>query len=124
MPQQPNLVATKTVQAHVCIFDLQKHPERPEASGAKPDIVLKGHDKEGYGLAWSTLQEGRLLSGSDDAKVCLWDVNAAKTSLDATTIFNGHTDVVEDVAWHMHNEQWFGSVGDDRMMMIWDARTS
>ena len=31
---------------------------------------------EGYGLAWSPLLEGHLLSGSDDANICLWDISA------------------------------------------------
>jgi len=124
MPQQPNIVATKTVSANVCVFDLDKHPARPEESGAHPEMLLKGHTKEGYGLSWSTLNKGKLLSGSDDNKVCIWDVDTANTTQDATTIFTGHTDVVEDVCWHMHSEQWFGSVGDDKMMMIWDTRNN
>lgn len=33
-----------------------------------------GHQMEGYGLAWSPLLEGHLLSGSDDAHICLWDI--------------------------------------------------
>merc|ERR1711956_149295 len=30
--------------------------------------------------------------------------------------------VVEDVAWHLHNSSLFGSVGDDCKLMIWDTR--
>ena len=30
---------------------------------------------EGYGLAWSPLLEGHVLSGSDDANICLWDIS-------------------------------------------------
>lgn len=69
MPQQPNLVATKNVNSTVCIFDLDKHPERPESNVMQPDLVLDGHTKEGYGLNWSPLCRGHLLSGSDDHKV-------------------------------------------------------
>lgn len=39
-------------------------------------------------------------------------------------IFNGHNAVVEDVAWHVLHEAVFGSVGDDRKLMIWDTRTN
>lgn len=35
-----------------------------------------------------------------------------------------HTAAVEDVSWHLENENLFGSVGDDHMLMIWDLRTS
>jgi histone-binding protein RBBP4 len=34
----------------------------------------------------------------------------------------GHEDVVEDVAWHMHHKNIFASVGDDKLIMIWDSR--
>ena len=30
---------------------------------------------EGYGLAWSPLLEGHVLSGSDDANICMWDIS-------------------------------------------------
>lgn len=41
-----------------------------------PDIRLTGHEQEGYGLAWSPFKPGYLLSGSDDQRICMWDVNA------------------------------------------------
>ena len=49
-----------------------------------------------------------------------------KTSnvLNPTATYTGHTNVVEDVAWHLHNPQLFGSVGDDCKLMIWDTRDS
>jgi WD40 repeat protein len=34
-----------------------------------------GHKTEGYGLAWSPFISGHLLSGSDDAQICLWDIS-------------------------------------------------
>lgn len=53
---------------------------------------LTGHDDEGYGLCWSTIDEGKLLSGSDDSKICMWDINSGNT---VGTVYKGHTDVVE-----------------------------
>jgi WD40 repeat protein len=38
-------------------------------------MLLPGHKTEGYGLAWSPFQSGHLLSGSDDAQICLWDIS-------------------------------------------------
>ena len=38
-------------------------------------VVHAGHEMEGYGLEWSPLLEGHLLSGSDDAHICLWDIS-------------------------------------------------
>ena len=47
-----------------------------------------------------------------------------KTSnvLNPTATYTGHTNVVEDVAWHLHNNSLFGSVGDDCKLLIWDTR--
>lgn len=45
----------------------------------KPDIRLTGHKVEGYGLSWNQQKGGFLLSGSDDAQICIWDVNATTT---------------------------------------------
>jgi|Transcript_11806 histone-binding protein RBBP4 len=128
MPQNPSVIATKTVSAEVLLFDYTKHPSKPDDSGlCRPDLRLLGHKTEGYGLSWSAHREGHLLSGSDDAQICLWDVSgmtakSAKGSLDAKAIFKGHQNVVEDVAWHRRQPDIFGSVGDDQMLMLWDAR--
>ena len=35
-----------------------------------------------------------------------------------------HTGVVEDVAWHLRHEYLFGSVGDDKQLLIWDLRSN
>lgn len=38
-----------------------------DANGeCNPDLRLKGHHKEGYGLSWNPLVNGHLLSASDD----------------------------------------------------------
>lgn len=51
-----------------------------------------------YGLAWSPFLEGHLLSGSDDAQICLWDITGATkgvASLQARDIYTDHGGVVE-----------------------------
>lgn len=76
MPQDPFVIATKTVSAEVYVFDYSKHDSKPSPDGVcKPDLRLTGHKTEGYGLAWSPFQAGHLLSGSDDAQICLWDIS-------------------------------------------------
>nr|CAD7433113.1 unnamed protein product [Timema monikensis] len=126
MPQNPCVIATKTPSSDVLVFDYTKHPSKPDPSGeCHPDLRLRGHQKEGYGLSWNPNLNGYLLSASDDHTICLWDINATPRDnriIDAKTIFTGHTAVVEDVAWHLLHESLFGSVADDQKLMIWDTR--
>jgi histone-binding protein RBBP4 len=52
MPQNQDLIATKTVRGEVYIFDRTKHPLKPAKEGeCIPDLKLKGHQKEGYAFA-------------------------------------------------------------------------
>lgn len=37
-------------------------------------------------------------------------------------VYKGHTNVVEDVCWHQFNPHIFGSVGDDKQLILWDTR--
>jgi histone-binding protein RBBP4 len=130
MPQNSFVIATKSPSADVLVFDVSKHPSEPkENSGCTPQFRCTGHESEGYGLAWSPLKDWHLLSGSDDHLICLWDLGEAasagkkgENTVPATSIRCGHTDVVEDVAWHCHNQELFGSVGDDKQLLIWDLR--
>uniref|UniRef100_A0A5K3FKB4 WD_REPEATS_REGION domain-containing protein n=1 Tax=Mesocestoides corti TaxID=53468 RepID=A0A5K3FKB4_MESCO len=127
MPQNSCVIATKTPSADVLVFDYTKHPSKPDPSGlCEPELRLRGHQKEGYGLSWNPNLNGYLLSASDDYTVCMWDINTTPKEgriIDAQTIFTGHTSVVEDVAWHPLHESIFGSVADDKRLMIWDTRS-
>uniref|UniRef100_A0A4W6FR38 Histone-binding protein RBBP4-like N-terminal domain-containing protein n=1 Tax=Lates calcarifer TaxID=8187 RepID=A0A4W6FR38_LATCA len=124
----PCIIATKTPTSDVLVFDYTKHPSKPDASGeCHPDLRLRGHQKEGYGLSWNSNLSGCLLSASDDHTICLWDISAVpkeRKTVDAKTIFTGHTAVVEDVSWHLLHESLFGSVADDQRLMIWDTRSN
>lgn len=67
MPQNPHIIATKTPSSDVLVFDYTKHPAKPDPSGeCNPDLRLRGHQKEGYGLSWNSNLSGHLLSASDD----------------------------------------------------------
>ncbi|XP_021900342.1 WD-40 repeat-containing protein MSI3-like [Carica papaya] len=126
MPQNPALIGAKTSGCEVLVFDYVKQATKQPGGECDPDLRLRGHDKEGYGLSWSPFKEGYLLSGSQDHKICLWDVSAVAQNkiLDALHVYQAHETVVEDVTWHMKNENIFGSAGDDCQVMIWDLRTN
>ncbi|KAG3109472.1 Histone-binding protein [Phytophthora idaei] len=124
MPSDELIVATKTPHAEVHVFDISKRPSQPEEnSGCNPDFRLLGHTKEGYGLCWDPHQPFHLISGSDDAIICEWDLRNAGKSVQPLHKYSGHSDVIEDVAWHMHHTKIFGSVGDDKKLLIWDMRS-
>ena len=94
MPQSHNIIATKTTSGEVHIFDYFKHPTKPANDQVKPDLRLLGHKKEGFGLAWNPVHGGLLLSGSDDALICIWDVNKPNqlnSSIDPLHTFDAHT---------------------------------
>lgn len=127
MPQNPFVVATKTIQSDLFVFETSRHPLKPPADGkCTPQLRLRGHKKEGYGVSWSPLEHGKLVSGAEDHLICTWDIQDSNVKgggyLDPTGVFEGHTSVVEDVAWHVHVPKVFGSVGDDRKLMLWDTR--
>ncbi|KAK3028493.1 hypothetical protein RJ639_040062 [Escallonia herrerae] len=126
MLQNPSIVAAKTSSAEVYVFDCAKRPMNDEGGSCDPDLKLRGHDKEGYGLSWSPFKQGYLLSGSNDCKICLWDVSSMPIDklLDASYVYKEHETVVEDVSWHLQNASLFGSVGDDCKLIIWDLRTN
>jgi len=120
MPQNPTIIATKTVSGDVHIFDYTKHESN---STAGPNLRLKGHEQEGYGLSWSKLTEGELLSCADDGIICRWSVASGQSqTLNAGAKYLAHEGVVEDVAWHEHHPFVFASVGDDKRLMTWDTR--
>jgi WD40 repeat protein len=122
MPQNPCLIASRTVAGEVHVFDYTKHPLQPNPDNlARPDIRLKGHTREGYGLSWNNHAKGLLLSGAEDHLICLWDVTAASKenrTLNPRSIFRGHGAVVGDVAWHVLHDSIFGSVGDDKRLLM------
>jgi len=131
MPQNHFIVASRGPNPELYIWDVSRHPSFPEDNSvfAPQGVLVGGHTREGYGLAWSPHTEGRLISGSEDGSVCLWDVTAsiAKGSKSGTQInplstFRCHTDVVEDVDWHPKDANLIGSVGDDCRICIWDVR--
>ena len=135
MPQQCNLIATKTISGEVHIFDYFKHipkteshtHSKPEAHPhPKPELKLIGHEYEGYGLSWNPQQKGYLVSGSDDRRICLWDIEGTvhtSSTIEPIRKYDYHSKVVQDVSWHKVYSHLFASVGDDQQICLWDIRS-
>ncbi len=126
MPLQYNVIATNTNSGEVHIFDYFKHPTKPlPQDQPRPELRLMGNDREGYGLAWNPSRRGVVASGSNNGRICLWDIEAATqvgARMDALEKFEAHTGAVEDVAWHRFHNTILASVGDDRRLSVWDTR--
>ena len=126
MPQDQKIIATKTTSGDIDIFDYYKHPKIPTNDEVKPDMKLKDHDQEGYGLAWNPIKKGLLLSGSDDQKACIWDITeqpSNQINVEPLHSLNAaHNAIIEDVAWNYFDQNIFTTVGDDKKLKIWDMR--
>ena len=125
-PHNKFLIATKTVDADVLVFDTTRHPTTPVGPEVDYLLKLRGHTKEGYGLEWSPIKKGYLASAADDGTICIWDTNqsarADEKTLDPIHQLDAHESVVEDVAWHAKHGDVFASVADNKEMMLWDLR--
>ncbi|CAO3599297.1 unnamed protein product [Absidia cylindrospora] len=124
-PDNPDIIATKTREGPVLIFD-RSNP----VPNADPIIQLTGHTKEGYGLAWNphSGKSNHLLSAGFDHLICHWEIGLTPDSGGDKTLapyqrYEAHTDCVEDISWNATNDSVFASVADDRKLIIWDSRT-
>ena len=70
-PQNANIIATMCTDGRVMIWDRTKHLSVPTGT-VNPQMELLGHTKEGFGISWSTHDNGHLATGSEDETVRLW----------------------------------------------------
>ncbi|KAJ6234026.1 wd40 repeat family [Anaeramoeba flamelloides] len=113
----PDIFATKAGNGMVYIYSISRHNNNPV-------LTCRGHTKEGYGISWNSHRRGRLLSGSYDDRICIWDISHAESrEIDPIHRIDSHSGIVEDVQWNPNNTNEFASVGDDRKLMIFDERT-
>lgn len=95
MPQNHFIVASRGPNSEIYIFDLSKHKSLPDLNTDvfSPQIVLIGHEKEGYGMVWSSMNTGHLATASFDTTVRLWDTShqilSTKSHISTTTTATG-----------------------------------
>ncbi len=68
-PDKTSIIATKATNGEINIYDYSKIKGKKKKSLIKPDLRLRGHSQKGYGLDWSTLKEGLIISGAEDSNV-------------------------------------------------------
>lgn len=127
MPQNPNIIATMSSNATAQVFDRSKHPLMPKDNEFIPQIILRGHSKEGFGLNWSPILEGNLATASEDCTVCVFDIKGftqdSRYDMQPIRTFSHHTATVNDVEYHPTLPQIIGTVSDDLTLQILDTRS-
>lgn len=115
MPQDTNIIATINGKGTVYIYD----QSMDQTDGLK--LTLDYHKQNGYGLSFNSNDEGKLLSGSDDTTVALWDVTG-KLLAPISVWTESHSDIVNDCKWHEFDLNIFGSASEDLTLKLHDQR--
>ena len=126
MPQNPEIIATMSSTGQTFVYDRTKNPLQPRDDSHIPQMILKGHRDEGFGLNWSPLVEGQLVTGAQDKWVCLYDIKnyKPKTRHDYKPYrtWKHHRATVNDVQHHPKHRSFIGTVSDDLSLQILDSR--
>jgi histone-binding protein RBBP4 len=127
-PQNPDIIATLCVDGKVLIFDRSKHPLQPKNDGIQFEAELVGHDSEGFGLSWSPLKEGHLVTGNEDTTVKTWDIKSgyskSNKTLGPTATYTMHSATVNDVQYSPLHSFFIGTASDDLTWQVIDTRQS
>eukprot|EP00747_Dinoflagellata_sp_TGD_P048820 gnl/TRDRNA2_/TRDRNA2_145840_c0_seq4.p1 gnl/TRDRNA2_/TRDRNA2_145840_c0~~gnl/TRDRNA2_/TRDRNA2_145840_c0_seq4.p1 ORF type:complete len:460 (-),score=98.83 gnl/TRDRNA2_/TRDRNA2_145840_c0_seq4:102-1481(-) len=124
-PHRSQLLATKASDGAVLLYDYKA--DRP-AEKVSPDATLAGSGTgtDGFALAWSPLQRSLIASGNNDGHLYVWDVASTELSANVAKAplltLNAHDGALCDLSFSHHDPSLLSSVGDDRLMRIWDAR--
>jgi histone-binding protein RBBP4 len=124
MPQNTFKIASFSSTNDIFLFDYSKHPSKLNPDGiCRPQAILRGHIDEGFALSWHPMQQGLLLSGAQDGKMCLWNLEKMPNTSSTTTtanngiecntiiepveIFNSERKLVDAIQWHPRYENKF-----------------
>jgi histone-binding protein RBBP4 len=125
-PQNPDIIATLCVDGKALIFDRTKHHLQPKNDDVQFEAELVGHSKEGFGLAWSPLKEGHLVTGNEDTTVKTWDLKSGfskgNKTISPTATYTTHSATVNDVQYHPIHDMWIGTASDDMTWQVIDTR--
>ena len=122
-----HIVSTWSDTGKVHIWDLTDTVKALDTPGMRADSNLKPvhtvnvHKTEGYAMAWSALNPGRLLTGDCQRHIYLTERQGAGWTT-STQPFTGHTKSVEDLQWSPAQNEIFASCSADQTIKIWDTR--
>jgi len=118
-PSACNILAVRSDLSDVHVYDYTRHLSHEKI--AKPDMTLRGHASGGFGIAWNNMASGELASCGEDMCVCVYDILEESAVIEPRTVLKGHDAVVNDCSFSFFDRKMLASVGDDKMLMVWDA---
>jgi ribosome assembly protein RRB1 len=123
-----HIVASMAETGKVYIYDLTSHVNAFDTPGMIPNNELNpihtisSHGtSEGYGIDWSPINIGSLLTGDGKGRILL--TNKSATGFNSEKLFfTGHTSSIEDIQWSPSQSNVFASCSADKTIKIWDTR--
>lgn len=128
MPQDDSCVATVgNYHNDVLVFDKESFESYSSASESplKPKYRLTKHTQPCTSVCWNFLSKGTLVSGSQDATLSCWDLNAYNESDSASALkvhISSHEKQVSDVRFHYKHQDLLASVSYDQYLHVHDIR--
>eukprot|EP00927_Polykrikos_kofoidii_P006946 TRINITY_DN12826_c0_g1_i1.p1 TRINITY_DN12826_c0_g1~~TRINITY_DN12826_c0_g1_i1.p1 ORF type:complete len:497 (+),score=111.82 TRINITY_DN12826_c0_g1_i1:109-1491(+) len=127
-PHEAHLIATKAASGAVLLYDYKKEVGHV-GGGSSPELTLSapGDESDGFALTWSRLQRNTLASGGNDGRLCIWDVDAARSSSAGAPLhcLKAHTGALCDLSFSSFAPGLLATVGDtDKELRLWDLRAA
>ena len=103
MPQDSNVIATKTNDGNVNIYSVDKE------NNSGPVSKLQGVDSEGFPLVWNPLVSGQIATSGVNGHIGLWDLQK-----DSPTVVNAFESAVNDLKIHNKRPGLFGAALENK----------
>lgn len=124
------LTATMSESGEVYIFDISSQFKAFDTPGyvipkqsKRPLHIIKNHGNvEGYGLDWSSTEDGSLLSGDVTGRIYYTHRNNSKWVTEKNP-YQANDASIEDIQWSKSEKTVFATAGTDGYVRIWDTRS-
>ena len=119
-PSEKNVLATCSVDGTVQIIDL--------SSGKKnqSNLLIRAHAKDVNVMDWNSVDTTKILTGSDDCLVKVWDLRFVKSSAKSNELsepllcFKWHEEPITSVAFQPNDKSMMSVASEDNRITVWD----